>query len=721
MIKSAAKKYIDRRHFVAIFITAGFAVIAVFRFPYAFTRLWESVRDFGLSVAFYFDEIFGEGAGGIIPTVNELSSVSLPSMLGITESFDEFKLKWGEYWAKFIETETITGYFQYKTQRLSDLSKVLVVTLPLFILSVLLIKQYFVSHNNRYDVDSKAVRALRRIEKSVYNPVKGYIMKFITFLNAHKIYFILWFLIWGYSFNIIQICLEAFAYYFYFAASFDILHIYLQAYKLTVDLSALFGFMPPIGWMIIAYAIICRMRKNVALRRLNHYERRNRGFINERPIVFMVCGTMGTKKTTTITDMALSQEIMLRDKAFEKILENDIKFPYFPWINLENEVKRAMKYHEIFNLATCKRFAAKKKARWEKSGRTEKIFSYDYSKYGTTYDDQLRITDIWEVIENYVQLYFIYVIQSSLIISNYAVRTDNSLSDKGNFPMWDTNLFLRDSRLIEAYSRHSHILDFDSLRLGRKLVEDNKYADTFEFGVIVLTEIGKERGNNLELIEKKKKDDSTNQKNDLFNYWLKMVRHSATVDNFPFVKVITDEQRPASWGADARDLCDIVTIVENSEQKLAMPFFFVSELLYAFLFGKFEELYYTYRYNRSDNTLPMYLFKAFCAKFFKFYHGKYNLYGYSLSKVRVEAGTQDGKKKVKRYYLANKKIYSKRFSTDCFSDFFTQKSLRSKFGIADLPEYETEKATLEELSSQNSYFIRDLYDGLFKRSKVNED
>ena len=83
----------------------------------------------------------------------------------------------------------------------------------------------------------------------------------------------------------------------------------------------------------------------------------------------------------------------------------------------------------------------------------------------------------------------------------------------------------------------------------------------------------------------------------------------------------------------------------------------------------------------------------------------------------MEAGTQDGKRKIKRYYLSNKKIYSKRFSTDCFSDFFMQKSLRSRYGIEDLKEYATEKATLEELFSQNSYFIRDLYLGLFNQSE----
>lgn len=160
------------------------------------------------------------------------------------------------------------------------------------------------------------------------------------------------------------------------------------------------------------------------------------------------------------------------------------------------------------------------------------------------------------------------------------MRVDGVLADLGNFPLWNADFFKRDSRLLESYSRHAHILDFDSLRLGRKVIENNVNANNFEFGVVIITEVGKERGNSLELSEKKKKDETTNQKNDLFNSWLKMVRHSATVDNFPFVRVITDEQRPESWGADARDLCEIVHIRESGETCLAMPFFSLAELLY---------------------------------------------------------------------------------------------------------------------------------------------
>ena len=86
--------------------------------------------------------------------------------------------------------------------------------------------------------------------------------------------------------------------------------------------------------------------------------------------------------------------------------------------------------------------------------------------------------------------------------------------------------------------------------------------------------------------------------------------------------------------------------------------------------------------------------------------------------MQVESGTQDGEKAEKIYYLMSKKIYSKRFSTDCFSDFFSVKSLRSPIGIDDLQEYETEKATFDEMKEQKSYFIEDLMN---KQEKENAD
>ena len=86
----------------------------------------------------------------------------------------------------------------------------------------------------------------------------------------------------------------------------------------------------------------------------------------------------------------------------------------------------------------------------------------------------------------------------------------------------------------------------------------------------------------------------------------------------------------------------------------------------------------------------------------------YNNFGYCNLTLDVESGRQDGNVKTAKYYLMFKKIYAKRFSTDCFSDFFNEKALRSVVGINDLDEFASEKASFEEMLLENSYFFNDL-------------
>lgn len=729
-----AERKIDYRHIICILITLGFVALGIFRFFGCIGRIIESVRDCGLSIAYYFCEIF-EIPHHITPTVNELPKIpffdfpsqtpdvptvpAVPSV-PIPDNWEKFKINWSAYWRLWATKENFFGYLSAVGNVLYIFSKVIVIIIPFILLVWLLLRCILKTQNNDYDKDSEPLTIFKRITAHTYTPIKTWLIGFFAFVKEHKNYYVTWLCLWALYFNAFAILIEFIAYYLYFVVSFDFLNLYRQVYKLFIDLSAAFTFIPLWAWGVVGLVALDKFRKNIAYGVMNHFERRNRGFINARPIVSMICGTMGKKKTTVLTDMALSQEAMFRDKAFEKILENDLKFPNFPWINLENELKRAMEYHEVYNLATVRKFVVKKRLRWQKTQTRERLFNYDYERYGLEYDDKLKVVNVWEVIEIYAQLYFIYVIQSSLLISNYSVRVDGILSDSGNFPLWNADFFKSDSRLIDSYSRHAHILDFDSLRLGKKVIEDNPNANNFEFGIVLVTEIGKERGNNLELSDKKKKDETTNQKNDMFDSWIRMVRHSATVDNYPFVKVVTDEQRPENWGANGRELCEIIRIKESGETRLAMPFFSLAELLYGWLYNKFAGLYYEYRYNRGDNTLLMYLLKGLTAKMRDYYTGIYNRFGYCVATVDVESGTLDGKTEANKYYLMSKKIYSKRFSTDCFSDFFTVKALRSPVGINDLNEYATEKATFGELAMQNSYFVNDLLNGL-KNDEKKED
>lgn len=489
------------------------------------------------------------------------------------------------------------------------------------------------------------------------------------------------------------------AYYFYFAVEFDFSTVYTQFVKLFADLKTPFIYFPYWTLLFIIYPLFDKFRKRIATARLRHYEARNCGFINELPIVSLTCGSMGKKKTTAITDMALSQEVMFRQKAYEILQKNDMKFPYFQWILFEKAMQAEIENGRVYNLATVKCWVISLEQRAE-------LFGYDGERYGLIYDNGLKEERIYDVLSTYAQAYFIYIISSSLIVANYSIREDNLLIDSGNFPLWLTDFFPTNFR---RNSRHAHILDFDILRLGKKVLDKNPNAGSFEFGVIGITEIGKERGNNLELQEKKKTADEANQKNDKFNSWLKMCRHSATVDNFPFIKVFADEQRPESWGADARDLCDIVNIVSSGELKLAMPFYTIGDMIAEWAFNRFVGLYYDFRFRRGDNTLLVHVLKSVTAWLWKRNVRIYNRYGFSVLKIEKERGTMDGKIYKKKYYLMSAKIYRKRFATDCFADYFNDMALRTNVGLNDYREYLTECASVNELQAQNSYFINALY------------
>ncbi len=690
---------------VSALISIAFVLLGVFVFSSSYLRFGETCADFGKSIAIYFCEIFGTGHN-IAPSVNAPSRF-VGNMIKLPDNLDGFKENGRLFFSLFVSGENFVGWWQSVTGTMATLSKTLVILLPCVIGLYFVIKQLYGRSNRRYNRDTVPLVVFKFIAKYTYQPLKRFMTGYRSFLQEHAWIRSCWVVVWVFHFNLASIFMGFLAYYFYFAVSFDLTTVYPQFCKLFIDVQIPFKYFPYWSLLFVAWRLFQRWRRRIALGRLRHYEAKNCGFINELPIVSITCGSMGKKKTTAITDMALSQEVMFRQKALEILQRNDMKFPHFPWIMFERELRACMEYGTVYNLATVKAWVGLKRSRFLRHHNTHwQLYGYDVCRYGYTYDDALSVSSLFDVLETYAQAYFIYVMESSLLIANYSIRTDNQFINDGNFPVWVTDFFPQGHR---HNSRHAHILDFDVLRLGKKVVENNPKAGSFEFGVVAITEIGKERGNNLELQEKKKKDEETNQKNDLFNAWLKMCRHSATVDNFPFIKVFTDEQRPESWGADARDLCDIVNIASSSKPKLAYPLYTIEDMIAEWSFNRFLNLYYDFRFRRGDNTLLVHIFKSITAWIWKRNMRVYNSYGYNTLKIEKERGTMDGKVESKKYYIMNRKIYARRFSTDCFSDYFNDMAQQTRVGLNDYREYVTEKASVDELLAQNSYFINGLY------------
>ena len=689
---------------ITVALTLGFALLFYFGFSNSYLRLREAFIDLLGSLKYYFNAIFDRPTDEM-PSVVEYSDYVERSRI-LPADFDGFKAKTALYFKTLLSRDNLFAWLSIVGKKAVSFSKGLAISLPCILGLWMLIKRLYGRSNNHYNRDTLPLRLYKRTVERFYLFVKNGISGYFNFLRIHSWVPVFWLWIWGFHLNIVTIVIEFFAYYFFFASSFQFGTIYVQLVKLLLDLKTLIKVFP---WWILLFIplfAIKRFRERIALFRLRHCEARNCGFINELPIVSITCGSMGKKKTTMITDMALSQEVMFRQKALDILQKADMAFPNFPWICFENELLKCLEFGTVYNLAAVREWIEKKRGRYEKHGDNRlQLYGYNGGKYGLEYDDALSVRHLFDLMETYAKAYFIYVLQSSLIVSNYSIRTDNAIMTEGNFPLWSLDFFSSRKRI----SRHAHILDFDVLRLGKKLIDANPKAGSFEFGVVAITEIGKERGNNLELKEVKKKGNEANQKNDLFNSWLKMCRHSATVDHFPFIKVFTDEQRPESWGADARDLCDIITILSAEETRLALPFYTIEEMLSEWAFNRFIALYYDFRYRRGDNTLLVNFLKQITAWLWKRNVRIYNKYGYSILRIGQERGTMDGKRSFKRYFLINRKIYSRRFTTDCFSDFFNEMARECKVGLSDYLEYATEKASVDELKQQNSYFINALY------------
>ena len=728
--EQASGKGIDKEkiyHALSVTILLASLLLSVFYFRPVFWRVLESFKDFGLSVGYYFTELLGF-EGVITPTVAQIPH-------GATEVLPfepaEFQSGLSKFFRLLIDKDNALSFLMKFAQTISRAAKVLILLLPVFVLLYFVINNAYRRTNNDYNADTKPLRIYKKIEAATWNKVKYFISEYINFLRDRKIYCLAAGLLWTYNLNAITILTEAFAYVFYFAVSFDVLHIYTQVAKLAMDLTVAIEFLPWWMWVVFGWLLFDHIRKERGMKALQSYEVKDRAFLEGHPGALFVVGKQRAKKTTTITSMALSQASVFREKAREKLRERDLQFPFFPWINLEKVIEYGIENGSLPTLARVRRFIRYLKT-WfyECPGGTRKhalkmlkkrygytfgdfIFGYDYNRYGLTYDNNLYIADIFESLENYAQSYWIYAAPTPLIVANYAIRTDTQRIDNGNFPLFDDDFFSRSSK--ELKKEYCHILDYNAMRLGKLKGENDPYKDGFEIGVAAEMEHAKERGNQHTRTGKKDSPDC-NQHNDLFELDVKMHGHAATIDNYTYFRMLLDDQRADSLAADDKDLCDIIMIKKTSEAKIVMPGFAIEEALYLITTRLFDKVYYNIRNLRGDNTLFVYLLKKLYSPINNHYVRIFNQYSIYTSTLRVSNGMTDEKLTDKgKYYLSTKKDYAARFATDGIKEFYDKKALRSKYGLNDFECYADLHPSCEEMKKVKSHF----YDQIFEAFEDN--
>ena len=708
-------KKIDYRHYIAFAITLGFLALSVFCYRVSFYRITETGRDLWSSLKYYVMYLFFNDES-VNATVINKSAVDFNYVFPI--DFEGFKAQVVLWFYALFSKGNLLNFLLASTDGILVIYTFLLLIIALVIIFKHLLKTMLESVNVDYGTDTKALKRFKKLEQAL-SPIFTWIKDFISFC-FNRPYKKIWLVIWLYNLNIFTMLGELVAYTFYVVASFDFVGFYVQVYKLFFDIAIMFSGLPFVVWCFIAIWLILIYRKKKAFERLNRMECKNTGFVKSLPTVNVIYGLMGGGKGQIMTDFALTAEKIFRSDAKDIMTKYDLMFPHFKWSRLESHLKSLISKHVIFSLATTEQFVG-----WKKTyfyillGRRnsaysdyiedklhEIVYGYDFDKYGLYYDNELYVIDIFEAIETYAKAYYIYT-SPEFKITNYAIRSDGKKYDNGNLPLWDYNFFARDSKEIDDISKYGKILDQDILRRGKKVNENNPLSDTFEFGIICMTELDKERGNQNVTKEMKISADETNQKNDLFNFGMKLDRHSSTVDYIPFIHIFFDLQRVNSTNADLQELGQHIGVGDKEKDCLCMPLFFIEEFIYGLIADKFDAFYDDYRYYHGNNTLFMYLIKKVCGKFINYYRNIYNMFGYDLHHLDMENVTT--KEIVKHdYYLMYKKNHAKRFYTDSLVDYFRKSALKKDKGLIDYPEYANVKATREELLKQNAYFIQSL-------------
>ena len=723
----------DYRHIICAVITL-FSFLAAFLFPNSLPRIAEALRDLLFSFVYYVMEIFSSGDNPITPTINEMPSWRFTDQIWkplkvLPATWEEFVTSWNVYWDRFFSKENFIEYLDAVGDLFFYLSRILLIIFPFLIVVILQLNSYKEKICHKRNLESPQLKKFKSFQFKRIYPIIAWCKDFIAFLNENSNYRNMWIVLWCLHFNFFAFAIELVAYYLYFVASWDVLSLYRQALKLQHDITPMVRFIPGFIWSIIGVKIYNYVCRSMAFNRLYHAERCNRSFLSGRGVVTTVYGEMGIGKTQMITSMALSSEIDQFDMAFEILLEKDIMFPNFPWQIFRDCLKKKIANHEIVDLPSCKKWVQYCRSHFEriialnytsdeyqnvrkKHGlfKMDYTFGYDYTRYRTLYKDELKMTPIFEALEDYACAYLIFTVKTSLLFANYSIRVDSILTDIGNMPSRDNDFFNREPEYQEAYSRHAHIIDMDMLRLGKKIIKGNPKARRLSFGTFVITEIDKEFKNMQQLKETKINDNETNQKNDLHDACLMMCRHAAVVSNRVFIRIIADLQRPEAWGAGGRELGEIVYIAEKNELAPALPFcspYWVLQGLFSWFKGWWDNFYSTYIENRSDNTLFTYLLKNLIAMISNHYDKINGLFGTQTLTLELQSGRMDGEVKKDKWRLITKKDRSRRYRTACLEAVFDSYEPNTMH-IDDFIMYAGEVGTQAENNLQNSYFQNDI-------------
>ena len=597
---------------------------------------------------------------------------------------------------------------------LRTISSMMLFVPVLVILYFIIIKMYF-KVNNKHGENTKMLCMWWKVSTVSIVPVCTYIRELTAVIKASKFKYLLY-MIWCFNFNLPGIIISTIPFYLYFAISGDLLALYKQLVFIIASLKYV-ALLTPFVLVPIAFVVIDKMRIKLGKARLESFEAYNEAQLENREISTTKDGAMGTCKTKTLTDEALTLSVMDTKKAEADKSVCRKMFPMFSWIQFELEIEKCVVDKKILNWATACVYVDNLEQDHAKG--VFNLYGYDEGKYGLEYYNGIAVQPLFKVLKDYARLHILYVsTRNSFIISNYPIREDKVIYTEGNTFKWDYS-FYNFNKDYQSSSYISKILNFDILRMCKTLKEW-KGNSSLEYGVICMAEADKEQMNAVETLADSVNSPYPNPKNDGITKTEKFIRHRATIMGHCYVHILKDTQRAMSMNADTREISNLEHMQRPKGEKNALPLFWEGVVygIWSKGYNRFDD---AIRYYRGDNTLLHYALKRIDKALYDLYYIRKNRYGYAVINREIESGKQDGCFEVTKHYLCYAKIHADRYNTATHEKHFYEKNKDSGTGVMSYESYGSTTMTDREFDSQNSYSRENMVNPDWKKPYVEKD
>ncbi len=721
-MREKAKKAIQ--HTVTLALLGVSIAYAVLYFGQAiFFRYGQAFEDLVRSVIYYFVFMF-TGKEDVIGQTVQLFPAEMETLLPL--SYEEFKVLFETFFELFFSKEVFLLWLDRVLVVVGDVAYyVSLFALPALLLVWILAVMYS-GTDTEYNKDTKPLAAFKRFRNAILRRVWRAVKGQYRFIKSRTSYALAFLLIWAYNLNFLTIGLEAAAFVFYIGPCSGWGNIFVQIAKLVVDFSVAWFFFPIPIWLAVGYYFFHLWRRHLGTKKLKEKIELGFEFIKKYVGAIFVVGRQRSKKTSTLVMLKFLYERYYRKRAEKKLHRWKKRFPNFPWINVIKFTQKARAERKLYMVYHCRIFARrlhllyrvpnkfpyrnKLEVKFRKKYGYEYedfLFGYDPTEGGLSYDNKLELIDIFKAIETYMQLFWVYGQERTLDFSNFAIREDFTFVDHGNFPIFDGDLLKKTTEESYKASKYSQIIDFDAFRPGVKFDENNPFKDSAEYGIRVVEEFAKERGNQFTR-EKNSKDDKNlfaTQNNDGYELDNKVRGQVALIDFDDYSVSLYDDQREGSLGVDNKDLATVAATQGVAEEVMLLPFFEIEEALFL-LFEKIYDKIYKFLFSRKgSNTLLMYLLDCLFCPIFAVHERLTNEFTASKVKLRMRDGAENGAEHgVEEFWILHCVVYRGRYASDSCKSFYEFRFARSEKGMDDYATYDGIDVTMEQRNKQRSYF-----------------